>query len=683
MIKLAAESFGFILKGKTMSLKIKLFTIFIFVFSFHAFAQIPDSKYFKENWEVYFTFNIQSPIETNTLTKIISIDNVEGNTVYAYANEKEFNEFVKLNYSYKILPHPGDVISPKMGSTIEEIEAWDVYPTYDAYVAMMYQFAANYPSICQIVDAGNTVQGRKILFAKISDNVGIREAEPQFMYSSSMHGDETTGYVLMLRLIDSLLSTYGTNTRVTNIINNVELWINPLANPDGTYWSGNNTVFGARRYNANYVDINRNFPDPADGQHPDGEQWQPETIAMMNIASQNNFVHSANFHGGTEVVNYPWDTWSRLHADDSWWQFISHQFADTAQANSPSTYMNGYNDGITNGYAWYRITGGRQDYMTYFKRGREITLEISDTKLLSASLLPSHWYYLRKSLFNYIENVFYGIRGKITDHFGNPIKALVKVNSHDIDNSEIYSDSLTGAYFRMISPGNYSLTFSASGFVSKTINSVSASNFNATILDVELVPQNPYQLQLTALIEGFFNGTDMIQDSVTVELRNSAEPYSLVEQKKLLLNSSGYGTTNLTSLLEGASYYIIVKHRSSIETWSSAPVSFVNGSITYDFTSAQRKAYGYNAVLKGTKWCIFSGDVNQDGIVDLADLVLIDNDIFTPVSGYISTDLNGNNIIDNDDLLIGHSNAINTAKAVTPIQTQSKELNTLKKIDSE
>lgn len=646
-------------------------------------AQTPDSKYFEKNLEVYFSFNIQSYEELAALTKVISIDNVKANTVYAYANEKEFNEFLKLNYKFTVLPHPGDSFEPRMVNTVEGIKAWDVYPTYDAYVAMMYQFAANYPSICQIVDAGNTVQGRKILFARISDNVGVREPEPQFMYSSSMHGDETTGYVLMLRLIDSLLSTYGTNARVTNIINNVELWINPLANPDGTYYGGNNTLNNARRYNANSVDLNRNFPDPAEGQHPDGLQWQPETIAMMNIATQNNFVHSANFHGGEEVVNYPWDTWSRLHADDSWWQFISHQYADTAQANSPSGYMSSYNDGITNGYAWYRVTGGRQDYMTYFRRGRESTIEISLTKKPSASLLPSYWYYNRKSFLNYIENVLYGIRGIVADHFGNPIKALIKVNSHDIDNAEIYSDSLTGAYFRMISPGTYSLTFSASGFVSKTINNVSASNFTATVLNVELEPQTPYQLQLTALIEGFYNGAAMTPDTITVELRSSTEPYSLVEQKKLLLNSTGYGTTNLTSFLESASYYLVVKHRSSIETWSSAPVSFVNGIITYDFTSAQRKAYGYNTVLKGSKWCIFSGDVNQDGIIDLADLVLIDNDKYNSVLGYIPTDLNGNDVVDNDDLLICSGNAMNTTKAITPNQPQTKDLNSAQNIHSE
>ena len=90
----------------------------------------------------------------------------------------------------------------------------------------------------------------------------------------------------------------------------MEIYITPLANPDGTYHGGNNTVSGAWRGNANGIDLNRNYWDPADGQHPDGEVWQTETIANMNFMAAHHFVISANFHGGAEVVNYPWDTWS-------------------------------------------------------------------------------------------------------------------------------------------------------------------------------------------------------------------------------------------------------------------------------------------------------------------------------------------------------------------------------------
>lgn len=476
---------------------LRRFSIFLVLISFITInAQVINHQYFKENGEVYFKFKIENKSDVNTLTRIISIDNVKGDSVYAYANEKEFNNFLKLNIKYLVLTPPGKMIVPEMSGKINRILDWNVYPTYDAYVAMMYQFQTDYPSICKIIDAGSTVQGREILFAKISDNVNEREDEPQFMFSSTMHGDETTGYVLMLRLIDSLLTSYGTDARITNLVNNVEIWINPLANPDGTYHGGNNTVYGAIRYNANYVDLNRNFPDPQDGPHPDGNAWQPETMAMMNLADSNNFVISANFHGGTEVVNYPWDTWPQLHADDNWFQLISHRFADTAQANSPAGYMSGFNDGITNGYQWYEVNGGRQDYFTYFHHDREVTIEISNTKLLPPAQLPAYWNYLRKSFLNFIDEEFYGIVGVVTDTSGNPVKAKIEIPSHDFDNSEVYSDSITGSYYRMIYPGTYDVTYSADGFYSQTVNNVNVQNLQTTTVNVELVPDHPVPVQL-------------------------------------------------------------------------------------------------------------------------------------------------------------------------------------------
>ena len=465
------------------------------------------------------SFISNTKAELNNLSKMISIDNVKDDTAFAYANEEQYNNFIKSGYEIKILTAPGKLIVPEMSDDVQKITDWNVYPTYDAYVAMMNQFAADYPNICQLVDAGNTVQGRKILFVKISDNVNVREAEPQFMFSSSMHGDEATGYVLMLRLIDTLLTSYGTDTRLTNLINSDEIWINPLANPDGTYHGGNGTVYGATRYNANGVDLNRNFPDPADGPHPDGNAWQPETIDMKTLAENNNFVLSANFHGGTEVVNYPWDTWARLHPDDSWWQLISHLYADTAQANSPAGYMSGFNDGITNGYAWYRVAGGRQDFFTYFHHGREVTIEISNTKLVNASLLPAYWYYNKESFLDYMENAYYGIRGIVTDTSGNPVKAKIEIAGHDFDNSEVYSDSLNGAYYRMIIAGTYTLNISADNYLPQTITNVQAINFQSTVLNIQLVP-SPTPVELLSFSAKEIDGKVNLNWVTATEINN-------------------------------------------------------------------------------------------------------------------------------------------------------------------
>lgn len=467
-----------------------LLPLFLFA-NFNIFPQQPDHNYFQKNIEVYFSFQASSTDLIRELTNVISIDVVKGNTVFAYANEKEYSDFLSYNIEHTILPKPGELVAPEMSDNIDEITDWNVYPTYEGYVNLMTEYAANYPSICKLIDAGTTVQGRKILLVKISDNVNVREDEPQFLYTSTIHGDETTGYVLMLRLIDSLLATYGTNPRITNIIDNAEIWINPDANPDATYHGGNGTVNGATRYNANGYDLNRNFPDPVYGVNPN---QQPETAIFRTLAEQNNFVLCANFHGGTEVVNYPWDTWTNgypdyvSHPDESWYQFISHLYADTCQEYSPAGYMTGYDDGITNGGAWYVIHGGRQDYMNWYIKSREVTIEISDIHLLPPAQLPAHWEYNRRSFLNYIESIFYGVRGIVTDTAGNPLNAMVKVLNHDTLHSEIRTDSLNGNYHRMLAPGVYSFQFSADGYYSQTINNVVVNNFQTTILNIELIP---------------------------------------------------------------------------------------------------------------------------------------------------------------------------------------------------
>ena len=196
---------------------------------------------------------------------------------------------------------------------------------------------------------------------------------------------------------------------------------------------------------------------------------------------------AANVHGGEEVCNYPWDTWIKLHPDDDWWQHVCHEYADTAQANSPSGYMTAYDDGITNGYAWYTITGGRQDYMNYFQQCREFTLEISDTKLLPAYQLPDLWDYNYRSLINYMKQALYGLSGTVTDaSTGNPVLAEVFIEDHDQDSSWVYSDESSGIYFRTLFEGTYNVTFTAYGYYPQTIENVVIENGALSLLDVQL-----------------------------------------------------------------------------------------------------------------------------------------------------------------------------------------------------
>jgi hypothetical protein len=357
------------------------------------------------------------------------------------------------------------------------------------------------------------------MIAKLSANVNVQENEPRFLYTSSIHGDEITGYIMMLRLIDYLLKNYESDEQVTNLLQNMEIWINPLANPDGTYAGGNGSVCCATRFNANSVDLNRNYPDPENGPHPDGEDWQKETLEFMQLADSVSFIMAANFHGGSEVFNYPWDTWSQLQADDDWWKFVGREWADTVHAYAPEGYFTDQSNGITNGYDWYEVNGGRQDFMNYFHHCREATVEISNIKVLPENLLPDYWEYNYRSFLNYMRQGLYGISGKITDSkSGLPVKATVTILDHDTDGSWVLSDSITGSYFRPLFAGTYSISYSAPNYLTKIIDQVIINNYQHTDQYIELVYSGAGTGE-NAFSNCFIVGPNPAKESITINYR--------------------------------------------------------------------------------------------------------------------------------------------------------------------
>jgi PKD repeat protein len=503
--------------------------LFLSLFYFTAFAQeyLPSQESSDEllnrRGEVFFRFASADLQGHPELFSMISLDKVSKDEVFAYANKKEFTAFRDLGISYTVLIPPSEMIDIEMADSPQQVLEWNYYPTYSQYESIMADFAANYPDITQLIEIGTLASGRKILALRITDHPDIQENEPEFFYTSSMHGDELTGYPMMLHLIDLLLTSYGTDTRLTNIVNNTDIYINPLANPDGTYHGGNNTVYGATRGNANGIDFNRNFPDPEpldpgnpgyDHMHPDGNAWQPETILFMNFAASRNLTLSANFHGGAEVLNYPWDTWARLTPDNSWWVHVCRQYADTVHKYCPAGYLDDLDNGITDGYAWYRITGGRQDYHNYFVKEREVTIELSNTKLIPTSQIIPHWNYNFRSLINFLDQSHYGIGGIVTDSMsGEPLYAKIFINSHDADSSFIYTDPSVGDYHRLIKAGTYSVTYSAPGYQSKT--------YDLTITDNNLKIQN-VQLYDGSITSNFTANKTNVPVAATVQFQDQS-----------------------------------------------------------------------------------------------------------------------------------------------------------------
>ena len=435
--------------------------------------------------EYYFSFKLNADDDLSKIARTISVDKVDGDVVVAYANNLNFMEFNKLGHDITLLTPPSLVEEHRMfdGNSRATYE-WDSYPTYEAYEEMMFDFAQNHPDKCEIITLGTLSSNRKILVAHI--NNGVSDGKPKFLYTSTIHGDETTGYIMMLRLIDYLLENQ-TLPEVQNVLDNIDLFVCPNTNPDGTYHGGNNTVNGATRANAQGIDMNRNFPDMNDGPHPDGNPYATETEWLMDFAQNYQFTMAANYHGGAEVMNYPWDNETDLHVDDAWWQLVSREYADLCHQVNPN-YMTFKNNGITNGAQWYMIGGGRQDYMNYYHKCREVTIECSDTKCPSGSQLPNFWNINKNSIFAYMNQCLYGIHGVVTDmNTGAPLSATISISNHDNDCSVVESQMPAGDFHRPIKGGTYNVVVTANGYYPFQ-QTVTVADGQTVVLNVALEP---------------------------------------------------------------------------------------------------------------------------------------------------------------------------------------------------
>ena len=440
--------------------------------------------------EYYFSLTVDDPSELQSLNQIVSVDAYSNGTVICYANGRQYQNLLSQGYQPTLLTPPSMLDEAVMwdGSNRASYE-WDSYPTYDAYQSMMEAFPSQALSdrSCTLLDLGTLNSGRKILGVRL--NNGQPDGKPRFFYSSTMHGDEVTGMMLMLRLIDEFCTS--SDSRIVNLLNNLDIFIFPLTNPDGTYYGGNSTMNSARRYNINGIDLNRNFKDYFSGDHPDGNEYALETEWMMNLADEYLFTMSANYHGGAEVMNYPWDAVYDSHPDVDWFEMVCAEYVTNARENSSSYMTSPYDDGVTNGAAWYVITGSRQDYENAFGECREITIECSTTKKPSASNMPTYWNYNHTAMLALLEQCTKGVHGLVTDSLtGAPLTgAVITVQDLDNDLSKVTSHAPAGDFHRPIKGGTYTFTISKDGYETKQVQ-VSVTDGARVDLNVQLMPEN-------------------------------------------------------------------------------------------------------------------------------------------------------------------------------------------------
>ncbi|MEO8665286.1 MAG: LamG-like jellyroll fold domain-containing protein [Ignavibacteria bacterium] len=178
-------------------------------------------------------------------------------------------------------------------------------------------------------------------------------------------------------------------------------------------------------------------------------------------------------------------------------------------------------------------------------------------------------------------------------------------------------------------------------------------------------------LKLTALIQGFYNSLSnkLKGDTLRVYLKNASAPYNNLDSSKSVLDSSGKGNFPFVNISNGVPFFIVTSHRNSIETWSSAGYVFSSDTLYYDFTLAASQAYGANQIqidASPLEFAIYNGDADRNDQVNLNDILLVSNDVVNFVSGYVKTDMTGDNSTNLTDLILTSNNSSNFVVKIRP-----------------
>ncbi|VVC40091.1 Hypothetical protein CINCED_3A010143 [Cinara cedri] len=369
------------------------------------------------------------------------------------------------------------------------------YHDYDKMTKFLRTTSSRFPNLTALYSIGKSVQGRDLWVMVVSSSPYEHMiGKPDVKYVANMHGNEAVGRELMLHLIQYLVNSYTVDPYIRWLLDNTRIHILPSMNPDGFEVAREGQCDGGQgRYNARGFDLNRNFPDYF---KQNNKRGQPETDAVKEWTSKIQFVLSGGLHGGALVASYPFDNTPNsmfqsytstpsLTPDDDVFKHLALTYSRNhptmnqgvaCKAGTPT-----FNNGITNGAAWYPLTGGMQDFNYVWYGCMEVTLELSCCKYPPTSELPKLWEENRLSLVKFLAEAHRGVHGFVMDEHGNPIeKASLKVKGRDAG----FQTTKYGEFWRILLPGVYKLEIYGDGYIPKE-------------MDFMVVEQHPTLLNVT------------------------------------------------------------------------------------------------------------------------------------------------------------------------------------------
>ena len=207
-----------------------------------------------------------------------------------------------------------NIISPNVYDPVEGNTWLPEYLSFFEVETQLNGLAANFPDLTELTVIGTSLEGRNIYALKISDNAATDEEEAEILLIGNHHAREVITPIICMHVAEELLNGYGSDPTYTDWIDNREIWIVPVLNPDGYVYVENVDLFWRKNRRDNPgdnegVDLNRNW----------GFQWghddngsssnfgsstyrgaapfsEPETDALQQFVTGREFTVAMSFH---------------------------------------------------------------------------------------------------------------------------------------------------------------------------------------------------------------------------------------------------------------------------------------------------------------------------------------------------------------------------------------------------
>ena len=403
----------------------------------------------------------------------------------------------------------------------------DGYHTYDEALAELQQVANDYPEICTLTDIADS-HGKEyfnngltayenyqhdVWMLKISDNVNDNEDEPAVFFMGAHHAREPISTEVVLGIIQHLTDNYGTDDEITAMVDNAEIYIIPMVNPDGhevvldqlnTWWRKNaadndeNGQFSYFSDGPDGVDPNRNYGWNFGGEGSSGNPTsdiyhgpsafsEPELASMRDMITEHHFTSGITYHSYSELVLYPYGySASAVAPDRDALEELAVNMAESIPkiAGSGHYFPEQSNDlypasGVTDDWAY----GQHGIFCFTVELGQEFIPSASQVPTIVGDNIEAAMMVLNRANHQ-------TLRGHIYD--ANTLEPIIgEVFIHGIDGTESFrepykSTAEYGAYYRLLMSGTVDASFSAYGYVTQDFTEIEILSDEATVIDVYL-----------------------------------------------------------------------------------------------------------------------------------------------------------------------------------------------------